>query len=143
MLLPGHCPACFSPVLLIPLVPAARDVLGHLSARLLKHFSLCFSHIVSSHRESFPPFASWKISPHSSRSSCNASSSLQPSLIATVCVNYPFLRIPTLGSWGCCCHPLGASLGVGTGEDLRPASATHCLGNHFNFLICKRGKILQ
>lgn len=37
-------------------------------------------------------------------------------------------------------HPLGAGLGVGAEEDLRPASATHCLGNHLDFSICKRGK---
>lgn len=108
---PRSPPCLLHPVSPTPLVPAARDVLCHLSAMLLKHFSLCFSHTVSSRQESFPLFASRRISPHSSRSSCNASSSLQPSLIATICVNYPFLRIPTLGSWGCCCHPLRASFG--------------------------------
>lgn len=107
----------------------------HLSALLREHFS----RPVSSRQESFAFFASRRISPHSLRSSYNARS---PDCHGSVRIT------PSSGSqpWGAgvaVATPPGASLGVGTGEDLRPASATHCLGNPFDFLICQRGKLLR
>lgn len=108
---------------------------------LLKHFSLCFSHTVSSW-ETFPLFDSWSISPHPSRSSSKATSSVQHSLTAVACRDDPCLWNPTLGSGLCCSPPTGSLFwGAGGGDaDLRPASATHCLGIHLDFLICTREK---
>lgn len=95
-----------SPACSIPGVPnpALSFLLCHLKCHSLKLFSLGSSHTVSAW-ESFAFFAAWSISPHPSKFSSSASSSL-PSHWHGLCGCFgPASGSPHWGSWQYCSPP--------------------------------------
>lgn len=100
--LPDHHPACFVPMPPTPLIPATQDSLCYLTSHSPKTFlSVLVSHCLL-HSGNFSSLCFLANSAHPSRSSSNATSSVQPSLIAMIRMNYPaLLGNPTLGRWRC------------------------------------------